>query len=202
MKYIKLFLASSAELARERDIVGALFSEINTAIHGRDVFLLLYKWENLNPSFTDERKQSDYEHKIDNADLFVALFFRREAGYTVEEGEYARGLIAKRKDRSGEPTTGKASGKSGGKLSGQSGKDLKAHCYFKAADERSFKVADYKNKLGADFAFGEYAHESDINAVLARIISPVLVKHGIEVVEENGVMSFNGKKVLKLKVES
>ena len=97
MKKVKIFLASSNELAHVRQQF-----EIHTyrkcklwIDHG--VFLHLEIWEDLPSSVSVTRSQDEYNKRIADCDLFVLLAYRKLGMYTAEEFETAFGIFNKTK---------------------------------------------------------------------------------------------------------
>ena len=91
MKEIRIFLASSSELATDRARIGNLVRKLNEETEKRFIHLRLVKWEDHDSFYNRRGKQGEYDHLIRNSDFFIALFWHVAGGYTVHEVEVARG---------------------------------------------------------------------------------------------------------------
>ncbi len=90
MKTIKVFLASSDELADERKKFGNLIRQLDDIFLKQGIHLQLLVWEDMDPSYNNCRKQDEYNAWIRESQIFVALFYTRAGQYTMEEVEVAR----------------------------------------------------------------------------------------------------------------
>ena len=90
MKTIKIFLASSDELADERKRFGNLIRQLDDIFLRQGVHIQLLVWEDMDPSYNNCRKQDEYNAWIRESQIFVALFYTRAGQYTIEEVEVAR----------------------------------------------------------------------------------------------------------------
>lgn len=90
MKTIKIFLASSEELAEDRNDFGNLIRRLDDIYQKRGIRIQLFVWEDLDLSLNDNRKQDEYNDVIRQCHIFVALFYRQAGKYTIEELEVAR----------------------------------------------------------------------------------------------------------------
>ena len=89
MKTIKIFLASSEELKEERLEMTDLVSRLNQTFKGRGIQLELKRWEYLDSSMGDQRKQDEYNNVLRECDICLVLFWRRFGSYTGEELDVA-----------------------------------------------------------------------------------------------------------------
>ena len=89
MKTIKIFLASSEELKDERLEMTDLVSRLNQTFMGRGIQLELKRWEYLDSSMGDERKQDEYNKVLRECDICLVLFWRKFGSYTAEELDVA-----------------------------------------------------------------------------------------------------------------
>lgn len=89
MKTIKIFLASSEELKDERLEMTDLVSRLNQTFKGRGIELELKRWEYLDSSMGDERKQEEYNKVLRQCDICLVLFWRKFGSYTGEELDVA-----------------------------------------------------------------------------------------------------------------
>jgi len=90
MKTIKIFLASSEELAEERIQFGDFISQLDRLCKPRGLCLELIKWESLSKGYYGKPKQEEYNEQVRNCDLFVALFRTKAGKFTLEEFEVAK----------------------------------------------------------------------------------------------------------------
>ena len=91
MQNIKLFLASSSELAGDRKDFEVFISRKNNDWIPRQVHLELILWEDFLDALSKTRLQEEYNKEIMKCDIFVMLFFTKVGRYTEEEFETAFG---------------------------------------------------------------------------------------------------------------
>ena len=89
MKTIKIFLASSEELKEERLEMTDLMSRLNQTFKGRGIELELKRWEYLDASIGDKRKQDEYNEVLKDCDICLVMFWRKFGSYTGEELDVA-----------------------------------------------------------------------------------------------------------------
>ncbi len=91
MRVYKIFLASSEELASERVAFGDKIQEINDRLieQKKQVHFTLNKWERDSDSFSNRRKQDDYNNFIENCDIFLMLHWTKVGKYTEEEYDFS-----------------------------------------------------------------------------------------------------------------
>ena len=89
MKLIKLFLASSEEMDYDRMVFGNLVRRLNDLYERRGVRLKLFEWEDYDSAFNDQRKQDEYNERVRESDVFLALFHKKAGAFTVEEFDVA-----------------------------------------------------------------------------------------------------------------
>lgn len=82
---MKIFLASSSDLKKEREEFERHLGYINKQWANAGVLFELVIWEHLLGTVSDTRKQDDYNKKIQECDVFVLLFFDKIGQYTLEE---------------------------------------------------------------------------------------------------------------------
>lgn len=88
---IKIFLASSSELRCERDFIGNRVRLLSDELEMRGVRIILNIWEDYEPAYTDERKQSQYDKDlVDESDIVFGLFRSVCGKYSQEEVLRAR----------------------------------------------------------------------------------------------------------------
>lgn len=93
---MKIFIASSIEeFARERDVIENYLWRKNT---GGNICAVPLRCENADPAMSVTRKQDDFCKFIEESDACIFILGKKIGGYTVEEYEYARGLIENGKD--------------------------------------------------------------------------------------------------------
>lgn len=90
MKTIKIFLASSEELAQDRKEFGNLIRRLDDIYQKRGIHIQLLAWEDLDMAYNDRRKQEEYNDVIRQCHVFIALFYKQAGKYTREEIEVAR----------------------------------------------------------------------------------------------------------------
>jgi tetratricopeptide (TPR) repeat protein len=89
MKTIKIFLASSEELAPEREKMTDLIYQLNKLFKGRGLELDLEKWEYLDSSMSSTRKQDEYNEVLKDCEMCLVIFWRRFGEFTSEEFDTA-----------------------------------------------------------------------------------------------------------------
>lgn len=86
---IHIFLASSKELAYDREQIMMLISQLQNSYGNTGIHIVLDQWETQNPAFKGERTQNEYNYLIKKCNLFIALFHRQAGKYTREEFDVA-----------------------------------------------------------------------------------------------------------------
>lgn len=89
MKTIKIFLASSEELEAERNAFGNLVRRLDYMYERRGIRVKLFEWEDYDAAYNDKRKQEEYNEKVRECDLFLAMFYKKAGDFTVEEFDVA-----------------------------------------------------------------------------------------------------------------
>ncbi len=86
---ISIFLASSAELRKDREKFADFVMDLQKHYSKRGLGFQLEKWEYLDPAYNGRRKQDEYNDVIKKSDVFVALFHNKAGRYTLEEFDLA-----------------------------------------------------------------------------------------------------------------
>jgi GTPase SAR1 family protein len=89
LQKIKIFLASSKELAGERKDFEVFISRLNDKFVDSGVYLSLETWEKAIDAMSETRLQDEYNKMVKESDIFVGLFFTKAGRYTVEEFDAA-----------------------------------------------------------------------------------------------------------------
>ncbi|KPA11373.1 ATPase AAA [Candidatus Magnetomorum sp. HK-1] len=89
VKIIKLFLASSSDLANERSGIGLWINRKNKLLLKNNLFIDLVVWEDLLHSFQGQRIQDYFNKEMLACDIVVALFYSKVGAFTKEEFELA-----------------------------------------------------------------------------------------------------------------
>lgn len=97
MNTIRLFLASSNELLKDREKFEIEIGRKNKLWKSKGTFLHLDIWEDLTARMSSTRSQNEYNKIIEEVDLFVLLAFSKVGMYTEEEFETAFGSFKKNK---------------------------------------------------------------------------------------------------------
>ncbi len=92
---IKLFLASSYELAQDRSEFEKFINRENKYLINRGIFIRLELWEDFIDCISKTRLQDEYNKTIEQCDIFVSLFFTKVGKYTREEFDKAFGQFKK-----------------------------------------------------------------------------------------------------------
>ena len=91
MKVLKLFLASSSELKKDRGEFRVFISEENKVLVKRNLFIQVELWEDFIDSMAQSSLQDTYNRAVRSCDFFVMLFYSKVGKYTREEFETAFG---------------------------------------------------------------------------------------------------------------
>ena len=86
---VKIFMASSEELANDRSVFGDLIRVLNDLFYNRGIYLKLLKWEDFDGSIGRKCKQEEYNEKVRESDFFLTFFHTKAGEYTVEEFDTA-----------------------------------------------------------------------------------------------------------------
>ena len=89
MKEIRIFIASSAELKRERMELVDLMQDMNDDLEGRSIKLKPVLWEYMDSSMKAERKEDEYLVKLRESEICIVLFWQILGEYTIEELDVA-----------------------------------------------------------------------------------------------------------------
>ena len=96
MKYIKLFLASSAvEFEQERNELGSYIRMLNDIYAKRGIYFELTIWDNLPDAVAKDRKQEECNQEIRDSQYFYVLFGKDAGEDTIEEFNVALELFRK-----------------------------------------------------------------------------------------------------------
>lgn len=82
---IKIFLASSKELEKERLVFADLVGHLNKALESRDITISLVKWEYVDASMGPEHKQEEYNEQLRDCDLCIVLYWTTFGKWTKIE---------------------------------------------------------------------------------------------------------------------
>jgi small GTP-binding protein len=86
---IKIFLASSSELAEDRNEFDRYFRQQNDHLKEKGIYLKIVRWENFLDAMSETRLQNEYNKAVRDCDIFVSLFFTKTGKYTEEEFDVA-----------------------------------------------------------------------------------------------------------------
>lgn len=84
-----VFIASSAELKRERLELVDLLLDLNIELKAKDVKWKPELWEFMDSSMQEGRKEDEYLEKLKKCEVCVAIFWKALGQYTVEELDVA-----------------------------------------------------------------------------------------------------------------
>lgn len=85
MKTVKVFIASSEELHLERLEFTDMIQQLNKALKPRGIEIEPVKWEYLDSSMNEERKQTEYNNALKECELCLVMYWTRFGEYTEEE---------------------------------------------------------------------------------------------------------------------
>ena len=89
MRNVKLFLASGNALKKDRDEIMLFLANKNQFLVKHGIFLELVRWEFLSSSFSETRKQDDFNKELEESEIFTCLIFDRIGQYTKEKFDKA-----------------------------------------------------------------------------------------------------------------
>jgi internalin A len=89
IRTIKIFLASSSELEKDRDAFDLYFRQQNDGLGKQGIYLEIVRWENFLDAMSETRLQDEYNKEVKACDIFVSLFFSKTGKYTEEEFDTA-----------------------------------------------------------------------------------------------------------------
>jgi hypothetical protein len=89
MRKYRIFLASSVELDRDKELFEIFVSKKNKEWHKDGIFLELLTWKDFVDAMSQSRLQNDYIRVIKESDFFVVLFHTKIGRYTEEEFDSA-----------------------------------------------------------------------------------------------------------------
>lgn len=89
MNTINIFVASSAELKRERMELVDLMQDMNDDLEGLNIKLKPVLWEYMDSSMRAKRKEDEYLVKLRDCEICIVLFWQILGEYTVEELDVA-----------------------------------------------------------------------------------------------------------------
>jgi hypothetical protein len=88
-KTIKFFIASSAELKRERMELVDMIQDMNDELETKNIKIKPVLWEYMDSSMRAERKEDVYLAKLRDCEICIVLFWQILGEYTVEELDVA-----------------------------------------------------------------------------------------------------------------
>lgn len=168
MKEFKIFIASSNDEKKERNIIKDLIQNVNKVTHSFGIAFTPKMWELESVDFKDgfEKKQNEYNELLISSDMVFFIFGRRVGMFTKEELLVACEQVAKNKS-------------------------LKVFVYFKnldigkisATSEKDFeslsKVKNLQEWIGKKLnqVYGEYEEIYELqNKIIADILNVVIPK--------------------------
>ncbi|CAN5463989.1 hypothetical protein BH11BAC3_BH11BAC3_27610 [soil metagenome] len=89
MESVRIFIASSAELVKDRKEFREFLSIENDRLHNKGVYLELVQWENFLDSVSQESKQADYNEELKKSAIVICLFYTKAGKYTQQEFDTA-----------------------------------------------------------------------------------------------------------------
>lgn len=101
MKKVKVFIASSAELDKDKSQLDLFFSEKNKIYEKREILFVQKTWKDFESSLHKHFLQDRYDAYIRECDIVLFLFHTRLGQYTLRELEVANEVF--KKSRKGKP---------------------------------------------------------------------------------------------------
>lgn len=88
---IKIFLASSFELKKDRDAFDLYFRQANDSYLKQGIYLQVERWETFLDVMSETRSQDEYNRKVRDSDIVLCLFKTKVGKFTEEEFDVAYG---------------------------------------------------------------------------------------------------------------
>ena len=85
MKTVKIFIASSIELEKERETMALLANSLNTVLEKQGIHVIAVEWENIDASMGIPHKQEDYNERLRECDICIVLYWTKFGMYTKME---------------------------------------------------------------------------------------------------------------------
>jgi len=89
----RIFLASGADLFKERDAVELIIQRKNAELIEKNIFLEVVRWEQLRQDFGEKGAQEHYSSEINESDIVIILFYKKVGKYTKQEFDIAYNLF-------------------------------------------------------------------------------------------------------------
>ena len=86
---IRIFLASSAELEKDRDEFDLYFGQQNDHLKKHGIYLEPVRWEHFLDAMSKTRLQDEYNRALRDCDIVVSLFKTKDGKFTEEEFDVA-----------------------------------------------------------------------------------------------------------------
>ena len=86
---IRIFLASSAELEKDRDEFDLYFRQQNDHLKKQGIYLEPVRWEHFLDAMSKTRLQDEYNRALRDCDIVVSLFKTKDGKFTEEEFDVA-----------------------------------------------------------------------------------------------------------------
>ena len=179
MKTIKIFLASSEELADERKELADLVGHLNHVLNRRDTNVQLVKWEYLDSSMGPDKKQEEYNRELRGCELCIVLFWTRFGTYTKAELDVAHDELC------------------------SGGNPKKLYVYFKDGDDISPDLKEFKDSFTECYGH-YYSHFRNIDMLRADFLLQFMDYMGFSAAESgvvelrDGHVLVEGKEYVKL----
>ena len=99
MQTIKIFIASSSELKKERKELSLFLYDKNPLLENKNISLQPVRWEKLQQSFSGNRIQNYFNEELLKCDIAIFLFYTKIGKFTNEELEIAFKQFQKIKEK-------------------------------------------------------------------------------------------------------
>lgn len=99
MKKVRIFLASSAELDQDKQMMDLYFSDKNKLYRDKNIDFDQRTWKDFNSSIAEFRLQDRYNDYVRQCDIVIFLFHTKLGRYTKEELEVATKIFKENKCR-------------------------------------------------------------------------------------------------------
>lgn len=162
LQKIKIFLASSAELEEERQILKQLFYDETKKYINKNIFLDLVIWEDIKLAFYGDSIQDYFNEKMLKCDVVIFLFWKKVGDFTKEEFDLAYKNFKEGK------------------------KPYYLYVYFKSGkvdideiDEEILKIRDLKKEIAeAEQIYNEFKSKEDLILQLKKQLDLIIPEIG------------------------
>ena len=180
MKTIKIFVASSIELEKERETMALLANSLNTVLEKQGIHVIAVEWENIDASMGIPHKQEDYNERLRECDICIVLYWTKFGMYTKMELDTALEQM-----------------KAGNN-------PQKIYVYFKEGSEPTAELKEFRDSFPTKYGHF-YTSFGNLDTLKAHFLLQFMeyqgqiLKHTNTIEVKNGKVIIDGKEYVNLK---